>query len=178
MNFLTIEYLREGTEKQRTVYALLKHHQIIGKLQSFDAVLSGTIPLNIDVEDSDLDILCHWKNKDEFIRVLENAFSGYDHFQITQKQFRGRDTVIARFRVDGFAVEVFGQSRPVEEQEAYRHMLVEYKLLQESGESFRLQVIALKRAGVKTEPAFAKLLGLVGDPYEALLDGGSGIQGF
>lgn len=48
-------------------------------------------------------------------------------------------------------------------------MLVEYKLLQQHGEDFRQQVVALKKAGIKTEPAFAKLLQLPGDPYEALL---------
>ncbi|MNO76159.1 hypothetical protein D3C76_672280 [compost metagenome] len=35
---------------------------------------------------------------------------------------------------------------------------------------FRERIILLKTSGWKTEPAFAKALGLEGDPYEALLE--------
>ena len=52
----------------------------------------------------------------------------------------------------------------------YLHMVIEYKILLQKGESFRQQVIALKQSGLKTEPAFAQLLGLPGNPYTALLE--------
>ena len=48
-------------------------------------------------------------------------------------------------------------------------MLIEHRLLQERGEAFRRAIITLKQRGYKTEPAFAKALGLKGDPYLALL---------
>jgi hypothetical protein len=48
-------------------------------------------------------------------------------------------------------------------------MLIEHSLLTEKGEHFRQEIIKLKRQGLKTEPAFAKLLGLDGDPYKAIL---------
>ncbi|MNK30599.1 hypothetical protein D3C87_490190 [compost metagenome] len=48
-------------------------------------------------------------------------------------------------------------------------MLIEHQILQEKGEDFRLKIIALKRNGYKTEPAFAKLLNLQGNPYLDLL---------
>ncbi|HRF37192.1 MAG TPA: DUF4269 domain-containing protein, partial [Saprospiraceae bacterium] len=54
-------------------------------------------------------------------------------------------------------------------QNAYRHLLIEARLLEERGPEFRQQIIELKQQGVKTEPAFARLLGLEGDAYEALL---------
>lgn len=49
-------------------------------------------------------------------------------------------------------------------------MIKEYTILLEKGEEFRKQIIALKLRGIKTEPAFADLLGLEGDPYKAILD--------
>jgi len=48
-------------------------------------------------------------------------------------------------------------------------MLIEHKLLSTKGEKFRQDIIDLKNQGYKTEPAFAKLLGLGGDAYEELL---------
>lgn len=52
---------------------------------------------------------------------------------------------------------------------AYRHMLVEARVLRLLGGEFMRRVVELKEKGVKTEPAFARLLGLDGDPYVAVL---------
>ena len=49
-------------------------------------------------------------------------------------------------------------------------MLVEHRILLERGKAVRQQIIAIKRQGMKTEPAFCLLLGLKNDPYWALLD--------
>ncbi len=53
---------------------------------------------------------------------------------------------------------------------AYRHMIIEYRILLEKGEAFRQSIVELKRQGMQTEPAFALLLGLKGDPYTELLN--------
>ena len=66
-------------------------------------------------------------------------------------------------------IEVFGQAVPTAQQLGFRHMLVEYAVLQASGEPWRRAVQQLKQQGLKTEPAFAALLRLPGNPYEALL---------
>ncbi|RYD74479.1 MAG: DUF4269 domain-containing protein, partial [Sphingobacteriales bacterium] len=75
----------------------------------------------------------------------------------------------ANFFINNFEFEIFGQNIHTEDQNAYRHMLVEHKILQEKGEDFRKQIIELKNQGYKTEVAFAKLLALKGDAYEELL---------
>lgn len=45
-------------------------------------------------------------------------------------------------------------------------MLIEYKLLNLYGERFREEVIRLNKEDMKTEPTFAKILNLNGNPYE------------
>ncbi|WP_343330978.1 DUF4269 domain-containing protein [Polaribacter staleyi] len=57
----------------------------------------------------------------------------------------------------------------VKTQNAYRHMIVENKILKEKGFEFKQSIKKLKSNGTKTEPAFAKLLGLEGNPYTELL---------
>ena len=48
-------------------------------------------------------------------------------------------------------------------------MIKEFEILEKEGDEFRRKIIELKELGLKTEPAFAKLLGLSGDPYVELL---------
>ncbi len=67
------------------------------------------------------------------------------------------------------SVEVFAQALPVVAQHGFRHMVIEGRLLVIGGDALRQRVVALKRAGMKTEPAFARILELPGDPYEAVL---------
>jgi len=70
--------------------------------------------------------------------------------------------------LEEFPIEIFAQNKPTIEQNAYRHMIAEYKILQEKGEEFKEKIIDLKKKGIKTEPAFGMLLGLE-NPYEDLL---------
>lgn len=168
--FETIDYLRSGNPKQRRAYDLLTYHAVFDTLAPFDPLLAGTVPIGIDIETSDLDIICCWREKASFRKMLKSHFGDFNDFQIKEKQVRGYETVISRFELDHFPVEIFGQHRPSREQEAFRHMVVEHQILCTREEGFRQKIINLKRQGYKTEPAFAKVLGLRGDPYEAILN--------
>ncbi|MCH5690657.1 DUF4269 domain-containing protein [Niabella sp. W65] len=86
------------------------------------------------------------------------------------------ETVVVNFFADGFEIEIFAQNIPTRQQMAYRHLVIEHELLNQYGEVFRQQVVALKKQGYKTEPAFARLLKLEGDPYQALLRFEAGIS--
>ncbi|SOD20430.1 DUF4269 domain-containing protein [Pedobacter xixiisoli] len=169
MNFLNIEYLKIGNTKQRSAYQTLVNLQILEKLKAYKPILTGTIPINIDIENSDLDIICFWENKQEFSATLTNLFGEKKEFKIREGKTGEQEIVVCNFKLDDFEMEIFGQNIPSEQQNAYLHMLIEHQILQERGEGFRLKIIELKRSGYKTEPAFAKLLRLDGDPYEALL---------
>ncbi|KOS04916.1 diadenosine tetraphosphate hydrolase [Flavobacterium akiainvivens] len=169
MDFLDISYLKQGSATQQRVHTVLTESGIIHKLSAYTPVLAGTTPLTIDIEGSDLDILCYYRDYDGFISHINNLFSGHERFSIRTKNINGHESVIANFFVGGFEVEIFGQTIPVTQQYGYRHMIKEYEILKEKGEDFRLHIVALKQQGIKTEPAFALLLGLEGNPYEALL---------
>lgn len=167
--FDNIQYLKTGTPRQQQAHQVLTETGVLEKLGDYTPLLAGTIPLAIDIETSDLDILCCWSHKHRFIDSLIHHFADEQNFAIQEKTMAGHETVLASFEAGGFPFEIFGQNRPVKLQEGYRHMIIEYELLRSRGAEFRNAVVALKKAGVKTEPAFAQLLGLEGDPYSALL---------
>jgi len=168
--FDNLTYLQAGSANQQRAYRVLTDHAVLEKLDAYTPLLAGTIPLAIDIDTSDLDILCYWTHKHRFADTLIRHFSAEPQFTLQEKVIHDRETVLATFVLDTFQIEIFGQNRPVKEQEAYRHMVVEYALLNAYGQDFREAIMALKRSGVKTEPAFAQVLGLQGDPYLELLN--------
>lgn len=170
VEFENPDYLLSGTPRQREAYDTLARHYIMSKLSAYTPVLAGTIPINVDVADSDLDVICSFGSAEEFGADVERLFGTMPGFDIRKTGEGDRQAVVASFRADDFEVEVFGQAIPVRQQNAYRHMVAEHRVLMREGEDFRRKVVALKRQGLKTEPAFASLLGLEGDPYEAMLD--------
>lgn len=168
-DFLNIDYLKSGTARQLKAFEVLNENLILQKLWDFTPVLVGTIPINIDISSSDLDIACQWKNKNNFIETITENFSQEKYFQIHEREISGIESVVANFFVGNFEIEIFGQNIPVSQQYGFRHMIIEAEILEIYGEDFRRKIIELKKQGFKTEPAFAELLQLEGNPYEALL---------
>ena len=170
VDFQDPSYLKDGNNRQKSAYHTLIDCGIFEKIASFNPILTGTIPINIDIPESDLDIICYWENIEHFIASLEKSFCKEQNFNLRKQIINGQKTVIVNFWIDDFQIEIFGQNIPTIAQNAYRHLLIEYQILREKGESFRQKVLALKKEGYKTEPAFTKLLGLDGNPYISLLN--------
>ncbi len=168
--FSSLDYLKDGNDKQRRVWRFLTESKILSELALYQPVIAGTIPIEIDTPDSDLDILCGFDCGDEFRDLLETRFSACEGFELKKVVKQGLTSVVAKFRAGPLSIEIFGQPIAPVEQIAFVHMINEYLILQEQGEDFRREVIKLKEKGVKTEPAFARLLGLEGDPYQLLAD--------
>ncbi|NLR90698.1 DUF4269 domain-containing protein [Flammeovirga sp. SR4] len=167
-DFKSIEYLSKGNSIQQASYKVLLKSKIVHILKDFDITLAGTIPIEINLPESDLDLICEVKDRQRFIHLLNENFQSHQHFKLEEKdQF-----ILSSFEFEGFQFEIYGEDKPVSLQNAYRHMLIEYSILKEKGEDFRQEVLALKKLGIKTEPAFSKLLGIKGDPYQGLLDYG------
>ncbi|MNY33867.1 hypothetical protein D3C86_1681660 [compost metagenome] len=103
--------------------------------------------------------------KDFFI----NEFQNQKEFEIQFCKINNIDSLVCNFILEEFPIELFAQNVPSQLQNAYRHMVKEYEILEKEGGEFRRQIINLKEKGWKTEPAFAKLLELKGNPYVELL---------
>ncbi|OXE95318.1 uncharacterized protein DUF4269 [Flavobacterium araucananum] len=168
-DFTSIEYLKTGNQKQVHAFEVLSQNKVLINLAQFDPILVGTIPINIDIKNSDLDIICYWKNKPNFIAKLNTLFGNQNEFRIKETPIDNQETVITKFKINDFEIEIFGQNIPTKNQNGYKHMIIEYEILKTKGENFRLEIIKLKQNGYKTEPAFAFLLGLNGDSYSELL---------
>jgi len=168
-NFKNIEYLKYGNEKQKLAFYEIKKYKILEKLKKYNPILTGTIPIGIDIPESDLDIICECENHSEFSDYILQEFSSKKDFKIYSTKQNGIESTIAQFKTENFLFELFGQNIPTEKQNAYRHMIIENRILKERGIEFKKRIKKLKSNGIKTEPAFAKLLGLKGNPYVELL---------
>lgn len=165
-NWKDISYLKCGNFKQRKVYEILINTKILDILNGYTPVLVGTIPIGIDIENSDLDLVCKVDNFKIFKEVLINNFKKYKSFKIAYKK---ENVLVCNFIVNDIEIEIYGSSDDVDKSNGYRHMIIEDRLLNLYGNDFRKEIISLKNKGLKTEPAFAKALNLQGNPYEQLL---------
>ena len=164
-----LTYLLGGTVTQRAAYHALEALRVFPLLSPFDPVLAGTIPLDIDIPGSDLDIVCEAADVDGFAQYLGEAFGSCMGFGLRRTDVHGLPTVIAQCTASGFPIEIFAQPLPVMAQAAVRHMVVEERLLRHGGPEVRRRIRQLKSQGLKTEPAFATVFALPGDPYQTLL---------
>ncbi|MGE5703451.1 MAG: DUF4269 domain-containing protein [Clostridia bacterium] len=167
----TIDYLQTGTTRQQNAYQVLRDLRLFEILHEYEPILAGTIPLDIDLEDSDLDVVCHVGDFAAFDQCVRTAFKGLEGFSQTRCHIDNKETSLASFLYRGFAIELFGQAVESRKQNAYRHMVMEDRLLSLGPPDMREHIRALKKAGMKTEPAFMRYLGVMcTDPYAALLE--------
>ncbi|HYQ31536.1 MAG TPA: DUF4269 domain-containing protein [Polyangiaceae bacterium] len=146
--------------------------RLFSALAPYGPTLVGTYPLGLQTSSSDLDVICCCADLSEFEQSLSSALRNLGTPTATPRRIAlSPEASVTSLACDGLPIEVFCQGVPVYEQHGFRHMIIEGRLLR-LGASVRLRerVLALRRTGLKTEPAFAKLLGLAGDPYAALLE--------
>ncbi|MBR0650789.1 DUF4269 domain-containing protein [Roseomonas terrae] len=151
--------------------AALEAADVFGRLEPFGPLLIGTFPLGLAVVGSDLDIACHLPDPAASRQSIRAAFGAETGLRDRLFTLGGQPTLVLGFEAGGHAIEIFGQPVPPRDQFGHRHLRAEHFLLWRHGEPLRLAVRALKRQGMKTEPAFAAALGLpAGDPYVQLLE--------
>ncbi len=174
----SIDYLKDGSVRQQRAYAVLKELGLMEKIPQWTGetvemglhlTLAGSVPIDVAVEESDLDIIICAPDLKAMGEIFRRELGGFSGFRQERGIVLGVATLMTHFEFGGEAFEIFTQNVPIPRQNAVVHMLVEERLLMLGGESFREKVMALRRVGVKTEPAFGEVLGLE-EPYRDLLD--------
>ncbi|MGN5000637.1 DUF4269 domain-containing protein [Aeromonas sp. 61P] len=178
-NWRRLDYLAHGNPRQRSAHALLTTG-VWDELaaQCADLALVSTLAIGLDRPGSDLDILCQhpdpaafaatfaeqgWQAsaKDENIWLLERIFACLDQ----PCAVSGSDKSDARW-----PLELYVTPAPIETLNGWRHLTLMAALLERFGDAFYREVLRLRlEEGLKGEAAMCRLLGLAGDPYEALL---------
>ncbi|QHE51892.1 DUF4269 domain-containing protein [Pontibacillus sp. HMF3514] len=169
--FQHIDYLKKGNHKQQQAYKTIHELNLLNVLSDYSPTLCGTIPIELDLPNSDLDIIMEVHDFDQVATILDHQYQSNEGYERKMKKIRGRDVLKVNFSYKGFVFELFGQDLPVDKQNAYLHMVIEYKLLQKY-DGLREIIRGLKREGFNTEAAFAHVFVLEGDPYDALLEYG------
>ncbi len=138
-------------------------------MQAYEALVAESWPIGVALEGADVDVICHATTLCLFAATCRGLFQhrlGY----LEERSSLDPPAFVCRFRLEDLTFAVFGQNRSDSGQNAYRHMLVEERLLAIGEETLRDRVMALKRQEKSTEEAFAMALGLSGAPYLTLLE--------
>ena len=153
----------------RTDYQTAVHQiGILKTLAAYDPHVAGTPPLGVEVETSDIDVLCCAPDAEAFVYDMLRFYGEMSGFRIWQWVSKDRP-VIATFRACGWDFEIFASPLPVAKQVGWRHFEMERRLLALGGDGFKSAIQALRQQGLKTEPAFWAALGREGDAHLGLL---------
>lgn len=166
--FTNIEYLSQGNEKQKKAFRAINNLKIMEILKEYNPILTGTIPIDIDIENSDLDIVCEVHNPQKFEQILIKEFGKFSEFTVATRLDDGIASTVCSFEYDGFIFEVFAQPIESTHQNAYKHMVVESRIMKIIGQRSKQEIRVLKRNGYKTEPAFRVYLRISENPYDFL----------
>lgn len=158
-------------EKRPKFAMLVTELRLFEIFKDSEPFIAGTIPLSIDGRDADLDFLVSGTGHEEFTKVCSDSFGSCLEFSISQGHANGADYSLCSFLYREVPVEIFSSVNSTYTQNGFLHFQIEEKLLKYGVIDWQTNVIKLKADGLKTEPAFARLLKQEAvDPYKYLLD--------
>lgn len=165
-------------ESSDRVYSTLKKSEILTKLQAFDPFVAGTFPLALETDESDVDILVGTSQLQEVLNCIDLNYGHESNFTVRDlnQDFEQRlkpsnyAGFTASFELLGTKFEVYASSQPLFEQSGFRHFRIEERILALAPTAIKDEISRLRKSGYKTEAAFARALGLAGDPFLELLN--------
>ncbi|MGY3943034.1 DUF4269 domain-containing protein [Aeromonas tecta] len=167
-NWRRLDYLAEGNPRQRSAHALLTAG-LWAELQRLcqDLALVSTVAIGLDKPGSDLDILCQHPDPAAFAALFASG-------QWQTRPLAGGNWLVTHtltgMNAQAWPVELYVTPARLETLHGWRHLSLMAALLEQFGDDFYRAVLRLRREqGLKGEAAICQLLGLAGDPYQALL---------
>lgn len=149
IDFTKLDYLKVGNDKQKKAYEVLTKYKIFEVLDYYSPILTGTIPLGINIEGSDLDIICEldFRFEEDFLDDISfsQMIPANEEVRVEYVVINDEKSIIISFVLENFPIEIFAQNKPTIQQNAYLHMIAEYKILQEKGEEFKQKILGLKK---------------------------------
>ncbi|WP_237220099.1 aminopeptidase [Salicibibacter kimchii] len=88
-----IEGMKTGTNKQQDTYVAIKELGILNELSAYNPVLCGTLPIGIDIMDSDLDIIMEVQELKYYEELLHSLYKDKENFTIKRTNIRGEEVV-------------------------------------------------------------------------------------
>lgn len=175
-NWRRLDYLAHGNPRQRSAHALLTAG-VWDELamQCSDLALVSTLAIGLDRPGSDLDILCQHADPAAFAATFaEQGWQASDkggNIWLLERTFsRDQHNAYCDQSEASWPLELYVTAAPIETLNGWRHLTLMAALLQRFGDAFYREVLRLRlEEGLKGEAAMCRLLGLAGDPYEALL---------
>lgn len=140
--------------------------RVLEELSEYSPAVVSTILVGLDTSESDIDIICTYKECNQFLAKIHTLYSGQESYVLSAYD----GYAIGRFTYNDFLFEIYASKTPVRLQAAYRHYQVMRCLVRIGGERFSTKIRRLKQNGLKTEPAICYVMGLSGEPYAAALD--------
>lgn len=156
-------------EKNHQVFSSLKNSGVLEKLRPFNPLVVGTFPLGLSVDNSDMDICAEFQNENDFVSTVNNSFSGFSNFHLEHTTIKSGTAILIKFSFENINYEIIGQHVSSCKQIAFQHFQIEEKILKYG--QCQTEILKLRtEKGLKTEPAFAQHLCLVGDGFTELLE--------
>ena len=120
-------------KRQKKAYEILTKHRVFDKLKDYSPILAGTVPIEIDIKGSDLDLIFEvdLKYEQDFLDDLLFCQLIPHDVEVEYPIVNGEKCMTLNFMLEGFPIEIFGQNKPTKQQNAYLHMMAEYKILKE-----------------------------------------------
>jgi predicted metalloenzyme YecM len=156
-------------EENVRVFKALEESKILSNFKKFTPFVAGTFPLGIFTGQSDVDILMNTDDLDQLEKDLRDNYEMLEGFSSKRSYIDELETLIVNFNFNKVPFVIFAQKRVVTKQKAYLYFQIEERFLKLSGPAFSKMILENCEKGLRTEHAFAQVLGLKGDAYSELL---------